>query len=81
MPAMQPSQPQQPAQMGGMSSGMTSGMGAPNAMPTERTYKVKAGDSLSAIAARYDTTVHALAAVNNIGNVNILYVGQLLQIP
>ncbi|NJN83758.1 MAG: LysM peptidoglycan-binding domain-containing protein [Caldilineaceae bacterium] len=94
MQPMQPAQPMQPMQpmpsqtmdrqhqpMGEMGGGMSGGMSGGMMPQPDRTYKVRAGDSLSAIAAKYDTTVHALAAVNNIGNVNILYVGQLLQIP
>jgi len=45
------------------------------------TYTVKAGDTLSAIAARYNTTVSQLAAANNITNVNLIIVGQVLTIP
>ena len=44
-------------------------------------YVVKRGDSLSAIAKRYHTTVSALARVNRIRNVNRIYVGQRLLIP
>ena len=44
------------------------------------TYKVVRGDTLSAIAARYSTTVSALATLNNIKNVNLIYVGQVLYI-
>ena len=42
------------------------------------TYTVKAGDSLSEIAAKYGTTVSKLASLNNIKNVNLIYVGQVL---
>ncbi|MGI5864857.1 MAG: LysM peptidoglycan-binding domain-containing protein [Myxococcales bacterium] len=45
------------------------------------TYQVKAGDTLSAIAARYRTTVSALAKANSIANVNLIRVGQKLVIP
>jgi LysM repeat protein len=44
-------------------------------------YTVKAGDTLSAIAARYGTTVAAIAAANGVRNVNFIYVGQKLVIP
>ena len=44
-------------------------------------YTVKAGDTLSAIAARYRTTVAAIAAANGVRNVNFIYVGQKLVIP
>lgn len=42
------------------------------------TYTVKAGDTLSKIAAANNTTVDALAKLNNISNVNLIYVGQKL---
>lgn len=45
------------------------------------TYKVKSGDTLGAIAARYKTTVSALAKANNIRNVNVISVGQQLKVP
>ena len=42
---------------------------------------VKSGDTLSAIAARFGTTVADLVSVNNITNPNLIYVGQTLIIP
>jgi LysM repeat protein len=45
------------------------------------TYKIKAGDTLSAIATRYHTTVDAIVHLNNITNPNLIYVGQVLVIP
>ena len=44
-------------------------------------YTVKAGDTLSAIAARYGTTYKALAEYNGISNPNIIRVGQQIKIP
>lgn len=44
------------------------------------TYTVKKGDTLSKIATKYKTTVNALAKLNNIKNVNLIYVGQKLTI-
>ena len=49
-------------------------------MATYETYKVVRGDTLSGIAARYNTTVSYLAKLNNITNVNLIYVGQVLKI-
>lgn len=43
-------------------------------------YKVKSGDTLSAIAARYGTTVASLVRANDIKNKNLIYVGQTLKI-
>jgi murein DD-endopeptidase MepM/ murein hydrolase activator NlpD len=42
------------------------------------TYTVKKGDTLSEIAARYATTVSKLAELNDIDNVDLIYVGQKL---
>ena len=44
------------------------------------TYTVKRGDTLSAIAKKYNTTVSNLAKLNKIKNVNLIYVGQKLTI-
>lgn len=44
------------------------------------SYKVKAGDTLSEIAQKFDTTVSNLASLNNIKNVNLIYAGQTLKI-
>ena len=49
-------------------------------MATYRTYTVVRGDTLSEIAQRYGTTVSYLAKLNNIRNVNLIYVGQVLKI-
>lgn len=48
---------------------------------TGTTYTIKAGDTLSSIAARYNTTVAKIAAANNITNTNLIRVGQVLTIP
>ena len=49
-------------------------------MATYKTYTVVRGDTLSEIAQRYGTTVRYLAKLNNIRNVNLIYVGQVLKI-
>ena len=46
-----------------------------------RRYQVRPGDTLSAIAAKFGTTVGALAARNHIANPNRIYAGQWLDIP
>ena len=46
--------------------------------PKQKTYIVKKGDTLSAIAAKYKTTVSAIAKKNGIKNPDIIYVGQKL---
>jgi LysM repeat protein len=42
---------------------------------------VQRGETLAQIAYRYGTTVQALAALNNLHNPNVIYVGQCLLIP
>ncbi len=49
--------------------------------PTGKTHTVAPGENLFRIALRYGTTVQALAAANNITNVNLIFVGQVLKIP
>ena len=44
------------------------------------THTVVKGDTLSALAKKYGTTVNAIAKLNNINNVNLIYVGQVLTI-
>ena len=44
-------------------------------------YIVRKGDTLSAIARSYNTTVDAIASANGMRNPNYLQVGQVLQIP
>lgn len=46
----------------------------------QQTYTVKKGDTLSAIAKTYNTTVSALVKLNNIPNANLIYVGQKIVI-
>ncbi|OJH36419.1 LysM peptidoglycan-binding domain-containing protein [Cystobacter ferrugineus] len=45
------------------------------------TYSVRSGDTLSAIAQRYGTTVNALAQANGISNPNRILAGQKLTVP
>jgi LysM repeat protein len=54
---------------------------APTPAPTFRTYRVVPGDTLSAIAARFGTTVQALVDLNDLADPGQLSVGQVLQIP
>jgi len=44
------------------------------------THTVRAGDTLAKIAARYGTTVSALASANGIANPNLIVVGRSLQL-
>lgn len=59
----------------------TDGSNAPILSISLRTYTVQFGDTMSAIAARFDTTVAEIAALNGIANPNWIYVGQVLTIP
>jgi LysM repeat protein len=49
--------------------------------PSYGTYTVQPGDSLSAIAAWYGTTVAVLCDLNGIYDPNFIYVGQVLILP
>lgn len=44
-------------------------------------YTVKAGDTLSAIAAAYNTTVSGILKLNPRENPNLIYIGEILYIP
>ena len=46
----------------------------------EIIYTVKIGDTLSGIAAKYDTTYQQIAKKNNLANPNLIYPGQKLKI-
>lgn len=46
----------------------------------KKYYTVKSGDTLSAIAVKYKTTVKQLAIWNNIKDVNLIYAGQKLRV-
>ena len=48
--------------------------------PQKRTYTVKAGDTLSGIAARYGTSWQSLAQKNGLSNPNLIYPGQVIRI-
>jgi LysM repeat protein len=48
---------------------------------TERRYEVREGDTLSAIALRFDVSEAALQRVNTLDNPDTLVVGQELVIP
>jgi len=45
------------------------------------TYKVKSGDTLSAIAARFGTTVRVLVDLNRISDPSRIRIGQVLKLP
>lgn len=45
------------------------------------TYIVQSGDTLTLIAIKFDTTVQAIAELNDLQNPNLIYVGEILKIP
>jgi LysM repeat protein len=49
--------------------------------PTPTRYVVQRGDTLYSIARRFGVSIWQLASLNNIPNLNLIYVGQLLIIP
>ncbi|MCB9484386.1 MAG: LysM peptidoglycan-binding domain-containing protein [Dehalococcoidia bacterium] len=49
--------------------------------PRVTSYVVQPGDTLGTIAAKFGTTVNALAATNGITNINVITVGQRLVLP
>jgi len=51
--------------------------------PVENTREiiVQRGDTLSQIAAEYNTSYQYLARINNISNPNLIYVGQRIEVP
>lgn len=57
---------------------------APEPVPevTYETYTVKSGDTLSGIAKKYNTTIEEILAINpQITNPNLIFVGQVINIP
>ena len=54
---------------------------APSPTQPARTYKVKRGDTLSGIAARFGTTVRVLIDLNDIKNPSRIPVGAVLELP
>ena len=55
----------------------------PAASPTPNgsTYVIQKGDTLTAIAKRFNTTVDELVRLNNISNPNLIYAGNTLVLP
>lgn len=62
----------------------TTSTAAPTTPTTEAaapTYTVQGGDTLSAIATRFGTTVAELVELNQLANPDVLEIGQVLQLP
>lgn len=60
--------------------GATAAVAVPTAVAAS-SYVVRPGDTLSEIAARHGTTIHALVDANRLADPNLIRVGQLLRIP
>ena len=54
---------------------------APSPSSTPKTYKVRSGDTLGAIAREFGTTAKVLMQLNGIDNPRLLHVGQVLKLP
>ena len=52
--------------------------GAPTTSAKAGSYTVQSGDTLSGIAARFGTSVSALASANHIANPNLIYPGEVI---
>ncbi|MBX3012599.1 MAG: LysM peptidoglycan-binding domain-containing protein [Caldilineaceae bacterium] len=47
----------------------------------QQIYTIQSGDSLSAVATRFGTTVNAIMQANELADANVVYIGQRLIIP
>ena len=54
---------------------------SPSASSAKKTYRVRKGDTLSAIAAKYGVTVSQIVKANKIKDASTIHVGQVLVIP
>jgi LysM repeat protein len=63
------------------SANPTAAPGTPRPAASFRTYRVKSGDTLIAIAGRFGVTVAAIVALNNMSDPGALRIGQVLRIP
>ncbi len=64
--------------LGGTSTGAVQGNTGASSKAKGAAHTVATGDTLGKIAARYSTTVDALAAINGIKNKNVIRVGQVI---
>ncbi|OLZ08155.1 C40 family peptidase [Sulfobacillus thermosulfidooxidans] len=68
----------------GSASGSTSSSASPASSPassSSTTYTVQAGDTLGLIAQKFGISWQTLASYNHLANPNVLYIGEVLQIP
>ncbi|UFU04821.1 LysM peptidoglycan-binding domain-containing protein [Ruania halotolerans] len=57
------------------------GVASVDRAPSDTIYTVRAGDTVSHLALRYDTTVRAIVNANDLGSRAIIRIGQTLRIP
>jgi soluble lytic murein transglycosylase-like protein len=72
MPGGQPASPTTPARPSAPAGG---------SMQTLAHHRVRPGENLTMIAARYGTTIGAIAMTNGISNPSLIRVGQVLRVP
>lgn len=70
-----------PVTWGLLLSGQAAAQKSPPASSAGGTYTVARGDTLSGIAKRFNTTVADIVKLNNIGNPNVIRIGQVLKLP
>ncbi len=70
-----------PATLASLTDGSVRAPAQPRPKPAAMTYVVKAGDSLTAIAKRFGTTVAALARANKLDPSRYLIIGTKLRVP
>jgi LysM repeat protein len=70
-----------PADTGTTGTGATGGTPGGGTTVMEKTYTVKAGDTLSGIALKFGTTYGLIAQLNGIAPPYIIHPGQVLKIP
>lgn len=64
-----------------VSLGAFIGVATFGAVASADTVTVQSGDTLSGIATNHNTTIDELAKLNNLANIDMIYVGQQLELP
>jgi murein DD-endopeptidase MepM/ murein hydrolase activator NlpD len=67
--------------VGGLASGLLRAFAQAHCASSDRTYAVRGGDTLSAIAARYHTNWQSLARYNHFANPDRISIGETICIP
>ena len=74
-------EPEQPVTQASPSAVTAPASPSPSPSPDGETYTVESGDTLSAIAQRFDTTVEAIVEINDLEDPDTLAIGDELIIP